>query len=613
MIYKIFVSIFFALLFFSLTTVSKAQSEFSDSYEVNYDVGVDGITDVSENVTLTNLTDTYFASSYNLSIGSTTVSEVSASDSGGKMQTEVQNKDNQTLITIKFNQQITGYGKKQNFTLKYKSKDFAQKIGKTWEINLPRIEKKEDIDSFHETLSVPLSFGEPTSIIPQPILEFDKSGRLYFTFDKNQLEKSGVSLDFGTNQIFDFKLTYDLKNPSFLAKITSLALPSDTNYQDILISSIEPKPLNVTIDADGNYLAWYQIQKRENLEVKVQGLAKLYIKPQADNFSSLTDSQIKTWTKPDKYWEKDNPVILAALKEIFKDEKPNGSREKAKLIYRYVVNTLTYDPSRLNNLERLGAVTALNNQQKAVCMEFTDLFIALTRASGIPARELDGYAYSQNKNLRPLSFKPDLLHSWPEYFDEKKGWVMVDPTWENTSGGVDYFNKFDLNHLVLAIKGESSVKPNPADSVTAEISEAEFKPLSNAQVEIKINDTLWAGFPSSAEILISNIGTKVLLSSKMEMSASKLLILNSQTVSTPSIPPHGYFSYKIDLRSPFVWKNLEDEIIINYLGQNYSKTINIKPIFFIIPIPYLFVAFIALLSFNYLAILFIHTSKNRHK
>ena len=83
---------------------------------------------------------------------------------------------------------------------------------------------------------------------------------------------------------------------------------------------------------------------------------------------------------------------------------------------------------------------------------------------GIPARELNGFAFTNEEVNKPLSLNltgGDLLHAWPEYFDPILGWVQIDPTWGNTSG-VDYFSKLDTNHFVFSIKGMNSEYPLPA-------------------------------------------------------------------------------------------------------------------------------------------------------
>lgn len=103
---------------------------------------------------------------------------------------------------------------------------------------------------------------------------------------------------------------------------------------------------------------------------------------------------------------------------------------------------------------------------------------------GIPARELNGYAITNEENLRPLSInlaKGDLLHSWPEFYDPTLGWIQVDPTWGNTSG-IDYFTKLDTSHFAFVIKGINSEYPVPAgayrtdqekDLIEVEFSQAE--------------------------------------------------------------------------------------------------------------------------------------------
>ncbi len=55
----------------------------------------------------------------------------------------------------------------------------------------------------------------------------------------------------------------------------------------------------------------------------------------------------------------------------------------------------------------------------------------------------------------PLSLIADVLHAWPEYYDQQQNvWVAIDPTWADTTGGIDYFSKLDLRHLTFAIQGQ---------------------------------------------------------------------------------------------------------------------------------------------------------------
>src|SRR5690606_7935727 len=116
------------------------------------------------------------------------------------------------------------------------------------------------------------------------------------------------------------------------------------------------------------------------------------------------------------FWELNSREVKEAVKDL----------KDAQEIYEYVVNTLSYNYGKVTGDNvRIGAKGALQDPENAVCLEFTDLFVALARSKGIPARSIEGYAYTQNETLRPLSLIKDVLHAWPEYYDDKKqAWIM---------------------------------------------------------------------------------------------------------------------------------------------------------------------------------------------
>jgi hypothetical protein len=78
-----------------------------------------------------------------------------------------------------------------------------------------------------------------------------------------------------------------------------------------------------------------------------------------------------------------------------------------------------------------------------------------------------------------------VLHAWPEYYDETQHlWKPIDPTWGNTTGGVDYFDQFDVSHFVFTYNGTSSTDPFGAGAYTPEDKqknvEVTFAPLPSA-------------------------------------------------------------------------------------------------------------------------------------
>ncbi|MBI2018786.1 transglutaminase domain-containing protein [Candidatus Daviesbacteria bacterium] len=584
-------------LFFALFFVPKTYAqEFATSYDVVYDISSDGITTVTEKVTLRNLTSQYYASEFKLTIGATDIFDIKGSDPGGALEVSSKLQDTSTIITVKFNQQVAGLGKEIPWTLQFKSKDFAERIGKIWEVRAPRISSVSNLENYNLTLSVPQSFGEPTLISPTPKSQTSSSGKVFFTFNKDQLATAGVSASFGNNQLFDFDLTFHLENNNIVPILTNIALPPDTAFQDVIFQRITPPPVNVTVDLDGNYLAWYKLTRGQRLDVKVLGSAKLYTTSKAKE-PVISENLRKKYTEGSKYWEKDNPQIMTTLEGILGANPPADSSKKVELIYRYVVNSLKYNPARLKegNIERLGATTVLSNPTSAVCMEFTDLFIALARAAGIAARELDGFAYTANPALRPLSLTKDVLHAWPEYWNERKGWVMVDPTWENTTGGVDYFNKLDLNHFVFAIRGASSEQPVPAGSykyigqdshdVKVSLTDVDFLGKPAIGVQIDVPKTIFAGFPSKIKVNITNSGNAVFPSAAFAVGSKKISILDSLSKNLGPIPAFGMVTFEYNIRTKSLFDKFDDEIAVYVGSMKFTKGLSVEPFFLFQTIP----------------------------
>lgn len=600
--------------------ISENEAAFATSYDVVYDIGEDGVTTVTEKITLRNLTSQYYAEQFKLTLGSTQISDIRANDPGGALEVKSEQKDTSTEITVKFNQQVAGVGKVLPWTLQFKSKDFAEKVGKVWEVRAPKISSTSNLESYNLTVSVPQSFGEPTQVSPTPKNKTTQGGRIFLTFDQESLKNSGVSANFGTLQLFNFDLSYHLENNNLVQILTNIALPPDTAYQDVIFQRITPQPLNVTVDDDGNYLAWYKLSRGEKLDVKVIGSAKLYTSSKIRE-PFLEDSLRKKYLQQDKYWEKDHPKITATLAEILGNTPPKEQNEKVKLIYRYVVDSLKYDSARLtDDIERFGAITALNNPKSAICMEFTDLFVTLARAAGVPARELDGFAYTQNPKLRPLSLTRDLLHAWPEYWDDKRGWVMVDPTWENTTGGVDYFSKLDLNHFVFVIKGSSSSQPVPAGAykyeqsssgdVKVTLSDRDFLGKPQLDVNIEAASPIFSGFPKKIKVTVSNVGNAIYPPNNFGVSSQKISILNDPPSGSGPIPAFGKATFDFNIRTarhPFGVKSLfdsyTDEITVLVGGEKFIKQVKVEPFYIFRRIPMIVIGVIGSMVAIYLTLL----------
>ncbi len=549
-----------ALFLLLIPAVIKAQNEFAVDATVTYDVQDSGKTIVTHNITLENNLSNLYATNYSLGLDNIDTQNIAATDANGNsIPFDVQKDGTATKIKVNFPDAVVGKGTKRHFAISYENNSFAVRTGEIWEVSIPRLGEDTSFRSYRVVLKVPPSFGLEAYISPNPESSQANDKGYVYTFNMNEVIQSGISAGFGQFQVFAFNLSYHLENPLAKNAETQIALPPDTSFQKVYLQKLDPKPDNVTVDADGNWLASYILTARQRVDVNASGSVQIFAGFRT--FPKPTDMELSDNLRETEYWQVNDPRIKALATEL----------KTPKAIYDYVSKTLTYDFNRVQpNVQRMGAVSALQNPTQAICMEFTDLFIAIARAAGIPAREINGYAYTENPELQPLSLVADVLHAWPEYYDKDKGvWIPIDPTWASTSGGVDYFDKLDLRHFTFVIHGESSVMPYPPGS---------YKLGSNPQKDVYVS---FGKLPdisaTSLNISFSPVRTLPFLSSIYSVK-----IENPGPQALYSVYPTVYFDNKevsrnfLELVPPFSIYKMNVTVPFSILGKGSPDVVEVK-------------------------------------
>lgn len=444
--------------FYLLPSRVFAQGEFTTDAAVTYNVQDSGNTLVTHDITLENNFSTLYATTYTLTLENIDVQNVKASElinnQPQDVPTDVSKSGDITSIKVNFNSAVVGKGAKRHFFISYQNATFAVRTGEVWEVSIPKLSDGSVFRSYQVILQIPDSFGLEAYVSPKQADYSEQNGIKVYTFTKDALLSTGITAGFGQFQVFSFNLSYHLENPLARGASTQIALPPDTAFQKVYFTKIDPIPSNVNVDEDGNWVATYNLSPRQRIDVTAVGSVQIFagFRP----FPKLSDKVLSDNLKDQEFWQVNDPQIKA-LASKYKTPRD---------IYNYVSTTLKYGFDRVQpNVQRFGAVKALENPTEAICMEYTDLFIAIARAAGIPAREINGFAYTENPQLQPLSLVADVLHAWPEYYDKDKGvWIPVDPTWGSTTGGVDYFDKLDLRHFAFVVHGASDTQPFPPGS-----------------------------------------------------------------------------------------------------------------------------------------------------
>ena len=131
--------------------------------------------------------------------------------------------------------------------------------------------------------------------------------------------------------------------------------------------------------------------------------------------------------KAEPFLEVDHREIVALAERI-----ADGSRDPRAVAQR--INKWVYDSIRKEVTVGIPSALHVLHTRVGDCNEHAQLFVALARAAGVPARIATGLAYVDGKFY---------YHAWPEVM--LRGWVAVDPT----------FGQFpaDASHLRFVIGG----------------------------------------------------------------------------------------------------------------------------------------------------------------
>lgn len=557
---KVLIFLILAIFFIFSPFIVKAEKEFSTDIGVTYEVKDNGLTKVTSKIKLTNIYDNLYATSYSMVLDSINPQNYKAFDSKGPIKLNFLKDGSKVILEVVFNDQVVGKGQSRIFYIYYEEEDYVKKTGEVWEVSIPKISNSSSFFNYQISLLIPRSFGQEAYITPSPLKKEVSDQFLKYHYGQNEISHSGITAGFGEFQIFAFDLKYHLENPLNKSVQTSITFPPDTAFQKMYYESISPKPFEMKIDIDGNWIGTYQLKARERLDI--QAIGKVQIFSGNRPFIKSSQEQLNSSLLATQYWQSDDEKIKALALSL----------KTPRNIYNYVANKLKYDYSRVKpNVERLGAVKALENPNSAICMEYTDLFVAIARAAGIPAREVNGYAYTENPEIQPLSLVNDVLHAWPEYYDqEKAAWIPVDPTWSSTTNGIDFFDKMDLRHFSFVIHGKEDNKPYAAGS---------YKLGTNPEKDVFVT------FSSLPTYENNNINIKALINNWLPFTANKLNItfINSSPYAYYDLRPSIYFddvyvnsNLEIDYLLPFSQEKRFFDIPFSFLGSKTPHLIKIS-------------------------------------
>lgn len=469
-------------------------------------------------------------------------------------------------------------GTVETIQVKYRSYALLQQTGALYDFYTPSFAKDYQFSDGTTSLNVntkvliPISMGQINLVTPQktPTTEGDNQ---VFNFSQQDLTGNVSWIQIGTTQYYKFDLEQPYKSSTTLPLVTNeykIVLPRNIKTgaltQQVFYGQISPNPSEINIDDNGNLIATFLIPANQNGSIKVSGYAKLTQDHsfQLDNAELLKDinSQILSAnTNAANYWEVKAPEIQTTATQL------KGSLNDALAItnatYKFVVDKIDYSLVKRFGLNmRQGALKTLEGGA-AVCMEYSDLFITLMRAQGVPARAAFGYGYDSRG-----TDGENLAHQWAEiYLPTENTWLSVDPTWGESGSAVI---GADLNHFYRYIASNAPDDPAPIQvaffgSLPAlDNEDFQIKTVSALPIDVtfQTEDEIVAKFKptnSISKVFYQLIGIPTQLNSKLDSFLTNYFAASN----VPFVKIAIYFTPVLAISGIFVWRK--------YHSRLYSK------------------------------------------
>lgn len=434
---------------FGFCVSSVYASDFTIDLTSSYTLASPTTVAVNQLLTIINNSGDRYPTGYEFTIPSHAIQHLKITNAHGQLiHPTINATDQQTAISFTFNTPIVGKNKMQSYTLEYENNDILV-ASNSPELAIAPLHLPKDGLTAQTKVILPRTWcKEPSSSLTPTETNLEEA-LTTFQF-ANLSPDDSIYIRCQNKRYVSLKLHYYLTNTHMTPIETQITLPPDTAYQRLLFESIDPSPLYVNTDNDGNVIATYHLEPKEERHINVQAKALLTSEP---NPNFVEKTILKSYINEQPQWPVHSPTV----------KKLTNALNTISHIYQYINNLTLLDPANNEKTHpnRSPDIAFGSNQTPVSGEGLIDIFVTLSRANNIMSRRLVGFSTTSNERLYPQSLLPQTLHVWADYYDDhQQQWVQVDPIWEKTSH-MRYFPIPDLDHIVLAINGTTDTNPYP--------------------------------------------------------------------------------------------------------------------------------------------------------
>ena len=263
-----------------------------------------------------------------------------------------------------------------------------------------------------------------------------------FALEDWNLKKEKLILD------IDIKGNINLTAPKKIdfLEVELLYFPKDDPRQQIKLQDFYPKESFSHMNVDGVFFEFINIYSNiieYNAYSRVESINKITEVNKKIPFPLINvPKETIIYTYPSEAADSDNEKIIQLAQDLAEGE--NDLYLLVSKIAFWIKDNIAYDLEVSNIKYDLTASWVLK-YKRGVCKEKTNLFIALLKSLGIPARFISGTAYT-NSELFEEGWGP---HAWAEVYFPTVGWAPYDLTYQQ-------FSYVDATHIKLKESIDSS-------------------------------------------------------------------------------------------------------------------------------------------------------------
>lgn len=220
-----------------------------------------------------------------------------------------------------------------------------------------------------------------------------------------------------------------------------LANVQGADWQTVLGEEFSPSPVDITVDDDGRRVGHYiirELKSGQTLDLVQRVAVRHYCISYDIDVTDMLAGDLPADVAPYLLATADVNCESAVIRDFAAANSSSTTNPylKARLLFAAVNSYMTYDNA---DYASHSAVSAYY-RKRGNCEDYANLYAALLRAEGIPARVVSGYLYGSEAQRSSSYVAPSghmnadkMRHSWVMFYIGGVGWLPADPTFSYTT------------------------------------------------------------------------------------------------------------------------------------------------------------------------------------